>query len=451
MTLGTITSLGIGSGLDLQGMLDKLSKVDQLPITRMQAQLVNIDAKKNAYDSISTKLSSLSGSLSGLVSAFDNFKTSSSDSTIASASISGSVTSATYDLNITTLAQAEQWQSNGFASDTTPLSAGTFSFSIGGGSTYSIATDSDTNDSSKPSTPSELVAAINGLNSGATATLINTGAASNPYVIQLSAPSGTANTLTISSTPTGLSFTKTQSASDLSMTINGLSVTKSSNNVNDLISGLQFDISAIGSATITVSHDDSKISSAIQDIVKSYNDFKKTYDNAVHYSDDPKQQGILMSDFNIKDIFNRVEQPFLLYNAAGSLHSLSDIGITRNDDGTLSFDSSKLDAELVSNRDDVKQLLVGDGSSSSDSFFGHLSTVLNYVSSATGPIDSETTLFDTEKSDLNKQISQTESFLAQQKSLLELQFSNLDTVLGKLKSIGNYLTMQINSFTKSNG
>ncbi|GMT43768.1 MAG: flagellar hook-associated protein 2 [bacterium] len=451
MTLGTITSLGVGSGLDLQGMLDKLSKIDQLPVVRMRSQLVVLDAKKGAYNDISSKLNAMSGSLNALVSSFDNFKTSSSDTTIATASISGQAAVSSYDLNVTALAKAEQFQSNGFAADTTPLSAGTFSFSIGGGVTYSIATDSDTADSSEPSTPAELTAAINNLKSGATATLINTGAASNPYVIQLSAPSGTANTITINSTPTGVSFTQTQAAADLSMTINGLSVTKSSNNVGDIVTGLQFDIVATGSATISVSNDNSNISTMVKNIVDDYNSFKKTYDNAIHYSSDPRQQGVLMTDGNIKQVLDRVESPFTNYKAEGKFHSLADIGVTRNDDGTYSFDSSKLDTELVSNRDDVKQLLIGDGSSGSDSFFGHLSTVLDSVLSSNGPISSETGLFDTQESVLNTQISQTESFLQKQQSLLEMQFANLDTVLGKLKGIGNYLTMQIDSFTKISG
>ncbi len=450
MPLGTITGLGVGSGLDLQGMLDKLKVIDDIPVTIMQSKLVVLDAKNGAYNAISGKLTALSSSLNDLVGSFGKVKTSSSDSTIATASITGQTVTANYNLNISTMAQSQQLQSNGFAASTTPLSAGTFSFSIGGGASYNIAVDSNTSDSSEPSTPAELAAAINGLNSGATATLINTGAASNPYVILLSAPSGTSNTITITNAPTGISFTQTQAAADLSMTLNGLSVTKSSNNVGDLISGVQFQIINTGAVSVEVSNDNSQINGAVKNVVDAYNAFRTTYNTETHYDPDPKKQGILMSDSNIKQVLNMVEGPFLSFNpsSSGNLNSLNDIGVSRNDDGTYSFDSTKLDAALLANRNGVKQLLIGNGTSGSDSFFGHLSTALDSISNDI--IAPETTLFVTQKDDLNTQIARTSSFLQKQQDQLAMQFANLDSFLGKLKSIGNYLTVQINSFTKVN-
>ncbi len=452
MELGTITGLGVGSGLNLQSMLDKLKTIAEVPVTIMQSKLVVLDAKNGAYSAISTKLTALSSSLNDLSQSFDKVKTSSSDSTIVTASITGQTNTATYDLNVSSMAQSQQLQSNGFAASTTPLSSGTFSFSIGGGTTYSIATDSNTTDSSEPSTPAELAAAINGLNTGATATLVNTGAASNPYVILLSAPSGTANTISITSTPTGTSFTQTQSAADLSMTLNGLSVTESSNNVGNLINGIQFQIINTGAASITVSNDNSQISDSVKNTVDAYNAFRATYNTETHYDSDPKKQGILMSDSNIKQVLSRVEAPFLSFNSSSSgssanLNSLSDIGVSRNSDGTYSFDSTKLDAALLSNRAGVKQLLVGDGTSSSNSFFGHLSTALDSISNDI--ITPGETLFNTQKDNLNTQITTTNSFIQKQQDQLAMQFANLDTFLGKLKTIGNYLTIQIASFTKA--
>ena len=145
-----------------------------------------------------------------------------------------------------------------------------------------------------------------------------------------------------------------------------------------------------------------------------------------------------------------VEGPFLSFNpsSSGNLNSLSDIGVSRNDDGTYSFDSTKLDGALLANRNGVKQLLIGNGTSGSDSFFGHLSTALDSISNDI--IAPETTLFVTQKDDLNTQIARTSSFLQKQQDQLAMQFANLDSFLGKLKSIGNYLTVQINSFTKVN-
>ena len=111
--MATITSAGLGSGLDINSIISKLMQVEQQPFTAMATKEASYQAKLSAFGSLKGALSSLQAAAQTLKTAttFTGKSASMSDSTVATASASASATAGSYDIDITTLAKAHSVRS----------------------------------------------------------------------------------------------------------------------------------------------------------------------------------------------------------------------------------------------------------------------------------------------------------------------------------------------------
>ncbi|MGD9824485.1 flagellar filament capping protein FliD [Desulfobacter sp.] len=115
MGLGSITSLGLGSGLELQDILDQLREVDKVPIDIKETQKTKLEAQVVEFDSINAKLIQLkSSALSlSLESNFMERTAGISDEEIATASVISGTKQSTYTIDVHQLATKSSWQSTG--------------------------------------------------------------------------------------------------------------------------------------------------------------------------------------------------------------------------------------------------------------------------------------------------------------------------------------------------
>lgn len=136
-----ISSPGIGSNLDINGIVAKLMQAEARPLTALARKEASFQAKLSAFGTLSGSLSALQTALGTLntESTFKGVNASSSESTVFSASATSSASPGTYSVNVTQLAQAQTISSAGQASTTATIGAGasttlTFQFgTIGGG------------------------------------------------------------------------------------------------------------------------------------------------------------------------------------------------------------------------------------------------------------------------------------------------------------------------------
>ena len=115
---GSITTLGIGSGLDLQDILDQLREAESAPITAKETEKTELQTRINAYNSVNSKLFSLkSKALSlSLESEFLKTKTIVSDEDVLTASANDGIESSSYSVEVTQKAKYSSWQLNEGAS-----------------------------------------------------------------------------------------------------------------------------------------------------------------------------------------------------------------------------------------------------------------------------------------------------------------------------------------------
>lgn len=389
-----ISSPGIGSNLDVNGIVSKLMQAEAQPLTALDKKEATFQAKLTAYGTLRGALSSFQSALSGLnsISKFQQMKASVADSTIVSASATSVAAAGTYSVEVTGLAQNQKVNSNGYSSTGAVIGTGTFTIQYGTydsmGNTFTVnpnkSTQTVTIDTAH-NTLSGIRDAINSANIGVSATIVNDGTASGNRLVVTSKDSGAANSLKItvadgsdgSNTdasglsqlafdPTALvgagkNMTEITAAKDATLKVDGISMTKSTNTVTDAINGVTLNLAkvAVGTPTnVTVSRDTASITSAVDSFVKAYNDINKNIKDLTSYNPTTKQGGLLLGDSSARSIQSqlRAAMSTSLQGNGSTLTQLSNVGISFQRDGTLALDSSKLSNAINNNFSDLAGL-----------------------------------------------------------------------------------------------
>lgn len=421
----TISSPGIGSGLDINGIVAKLMAVESQPLKALDTKEAAYQAKLSAYGTLSGALSSFQSSLSGLndPAKFQSLKASSSDATVASASASSIAVAGSYALDISKIAQSQKLVAAGQTSTSTAIGLGgttTLNFDFGTisgtltpyvpatgtGGTYAVAppttflsNGSGVKTVTIDATNNSLTGirdAINNAKIGVTASIVNDGGAS-PYRLVLSSDNaGASNSIKItadaggdaavtaflSHDPTGAvgvtqNLQQTLVGQNTEMTVNGVFVSKTSSTLTDVVPGVTLTALKIGTSTISVAQDNSGVTSAVDAFVKGYNDLAKTLKDSSSYDPATKKAGILQGDASVRTIQSQIRALMgraLTGNFAYT--TLSQVGITFQKDGTLALDSSKLTTALSANPVDVAALFSATGKAS-DSLVSYVSSTSN--------------------------------------------------------------------------
>ncbi len=118
MATGSITTLGLGSGLELQNILDQLKDADRASINAKENQKTQLQEKITAYNQVNAKLFNIKSDTLSLSLESDFLKTSAqvSDEEVITATANDGIAAASYDLEVTQKARYNSWQSVGVAS-----------------------------------------------------------------------------------------------------------------------------------------------------------------------------------------------------------------------------------------------------------------------------------------------------------------------------------------------
>ncbi len=393
------------TNLDVNSIVSQLMTVERQPIAKLNVKEAGYQAKLSAYGSVKGAVSGFQSIVQGLSSAsnFQTLKATPSDSTIFSASAASTAVAGTYSLEVTSLAQAQALVATGQTSSTAAISDGvdtviTFDFgtiAIGAGSFDSgtgkytgagfTSNGDGTTDITIDSSNNSLQGirdAINAAQMGVTATIINDGSGT-PYRLSLSSDSlGVSNSMKITTSggdgtiatllahdPAGLPaaqhLSETVTAQNADFEVNGVTVSKTSNTISDVISGVTLTLSKVTASpvTLTVARDTATVSSSIASFVKSYNDLATTLKNFSAYDATNQKGAILLGDSTVRSLQSQLRS---MLNAAvtgtsGTLTTLSDVGVSFKKDGTLEVNQTKLNSVMSSNFSDIASLFASVG------------------------------------------------------------------------------------------
>ena len=265
-----LSALNAGSGINAKNLVDQLVAAERAPRESMiNEKIQDATADISGYGQLSASLSALRTAVADLKDQRDFAGTLvTAESNAVSYQVTDVTQTGTYAIEVNSLAQRRQLVSGGYATATTTIGGGS-SITVditAGGSTQSIEIDDPT--------PQAVVDAINAAGGAVTARLVDDGSGSNAFKVLLSGGLGTANNFTVSSSDSALSFgTQITAAADACVTIDGLTITRPNNTLDDVLPGMTMTSNAptTSAESVTVSRDTSSVETAVVSFVDVLN------------------------------------------------------------------------------------------------------------------------------------------------------------------------------------
>ncbi len=398
--MASIESLGLGSGVLTTDLVEQIISAEkEVTELRLDNRQELIEAKITAYGEIQSLMSTMQSAVNKLASPSTSgaTKATSSDEDILTVSSSITADPGTYTVEVLNTAKSHSLATAAYESFDEIVGTGTLTFSFGT-NTYDedgnitgqeLNTDRKTetitiDDSNR--TLSGIRDAINNAGIGVKASIINDGTGYRLQVV--SSESGVENAMRIEATDesgnpltTGLAalaynedqngtanLEETARGEDAKLSVNGLSITRSSNTVTEVINGVTLTLNSadVGkTVSVNVSPDTDALTENIQAFVDAYNELKSFTDDLSGYAAETEQAGLLLGDSTIRNIQSQIRslisQPIAGLN--GKYRSLTELGVNTNKDNDflLDFDTTKFQTAINDERESIVGILAKAG------------------------------------------------------------------------------------------
>ncbi len=488
-TTGTISSAGIGSGIDVNGIISKLMAIEQQPLNNLktkeasyQAKLTAFGTLKGAFSSVQTAVDSLNSGLR-----FENMAATPSDATVLSASANTAATAGSYSINVLGQAQSQSIATNtGFSDMTSNLAGADGQIKIELGTTS--GTTFTANSGSSPITidisasNSSLGAvrdAINNAGAGVTARIVNVGGSSgDSYKLVVTSNSTGANQsmriTTWDSTGTtqltddtglaqfsfdpsktagtGNEFAVNLAAQDAHIQVNNLDIYRPTNTISDAITGVTLTLTKTGTTNLTVAKDTSGVTSALQAFVTAYNAAAQQVRTLSAYNATTQTASILTGDSGARSLKDALTQMlnFSVTTESSNISTLADVGITIQRDGTLQFNQAKLASALSSNSNAVAQLFKG-GYNGATGLASRLNAIMTGVmDNQNGTLATSTNGINSTITDIQNQETSLAKRLQQVQANYQAEFAAMDSTVSSWNTTSSYLTQQLAALLGTN-
>jgi flagellar hook-associated protein 2 len=442
---GILSSLGLGSGLDVSSIITALVNAAQ---AAPQAQITNQTNTDNAQiaglTALQTALSGLQTALTELTSpttyqtytaAFSANSTSASG--VGTASTLPDASPGTYSVDVTQLATAQTSVSSPLGSGAA-VGAGTLEIGVGSNTINVAVSASDT----LQTIASNINSAASSGGVGVTASVV--AGKNGDQLVLTSTQTGTANAFTVSANATsssGLSALASQlntpstPAANAELTLDGIPVTSATNNVTGALTGVTMNLTSTGTSTLTIAQSTTPITTAVNDFVTAYNTYNSEVSELSSYNASTGHAGVLFGDSTLQAIQNQISQVIGSTLNGNSIGNLASLGITRNQDGSLALNNLTLANDLSSNPSAVQNLFA-----STNGVATQLSNLVTNYSSSSGIIQTRINDLNTNVSNLSSQQTALNARMATYQQQLVKQYTSLDTLMSSLNNTSSYLT-----------
>lgn len=395
-----LSSAGIGSGLDVTGIVSQLMSIEQRPLTALTTKQSDYKAKLSAFGSIQSGISSFQSTLKKLSDPknLQTIKATVADTNVLGTSGGAGAVPGDYSIEVTKLAQSQKLASAGQLNAQAVVGTGTLTFDFGTISGGTLGTDGKYSGSaftsngagskqvtidSSNNTLNGIRDAINSASIGVTASVINDGGAT-PYRLALSnSQTGEASSMKISvsgdaalgnllnhdpANSSGQALTQTVAAQNAALKVDGLDISKPSNTFSDVVPGVTLTLKKTnaGSPTnLSVTRDTNAVKANVQEFVDGYNKLTGSLKSLTSYDMTSKKGAALYGDSSVRNMLGQLRGLVTgtITGGASSLTRLSDAGISYQADGTLKLDATKLQTVIDTQFDQLPGLFAASGAS----------------------------------------------------------------------------------------
>ena len=312
-----VQALGAGAGFDTKKIVEALVNAEKVPQeSRINSKISEAEDKISGLGKAVSILNVVKDAASRLNDAkdFKTFAVSNSQTKAFSATSTSSARAGSNNISVSQIAQEQRSVSNAFASETSKFNSGTITLSLSVGST------------------------------------------TNRYRIQLIGETGSEKAFSLTSSDSAISFSSVQSASDAQLNVNGIDFTRSSNVIDDVLTGVSMTLNTAtdGTANLNISQDNNEARANIVDFVSIYNEAQRQLKELTNSS----IGGELAGDSIFRSLTSTLRTTILSTSSSAgtNIANLSDMGISVSRSGELEVNDTKLDNALSNNYSDVIQM-----------------------------------------------------------------------------------------------
>ena len=469
--MATLSSPGIGSGLDVKSLVNQLVELEKRPLAAVQLRTAAAQTRLSVVGQIKGQLAALDDALAKLQleSTYTAMRVSSSSPAV-SGTAAFTALGGSYTVQVNQLARGQVVQSAALSG---PVGSGTMTIQMGEWQTGPVFAPGSapgiTVNVSAGDTLADIATKINNATSDVKASVINDGGGQR--LVLRSASTGVTQGFRIQVSDgdgndtdnNGLSrlaydpaagtfgLTLTQTAQNTLASVDGISVSSTDRTLANVIPGVTLTVNEVTSqpVTVEVGRDSGVTRKAIEAFVEAYNQLNKTLTEAVRYDPQSRQAGPLQGDTTIVTLQAALRR-LIAADGPGpaDLQRWSDLGVQMARDGSLTINSSKLDTALQQPAV-LKELLSSDGPVK-----GLARQLRDFTSGAVasnGRMTLKTKAVEAEIRRLNEQAQRINEKASRTEQRLLAQYSRLDSTLSQLSALNSYVTQQVAQWNKKSG
>jgi flagellar hook-associated protein 2 len=436
------SSGGLGAGIDVSAMVQASLAPQQAELAVLQGDQTTIMNEQTALNSFNNDLQTLQNAVFALTDPagqLTDASATSSNSAVLTASATAGTPSGSHTITVSALATTSSAYSNAVATSSTPIATGTLAIQVGSNAAQTVTIDNTNN------TLDGLAAAINNNTSlGVTASVITD--ANGARLALVSNTSGAPGNLTITPSAGVVGFNTGVTGANAALNVDGIPISSTTNTVSSAIPGVTLSLTGVTSGvpvSVTTGPDITQQQDAVNSFVSAYNTVIGDI-NTQSTIGTNGQPGPLGTDSTLA-----LTQGELLSAVAfsttgnGNVNSLADLGISLNNDGTLSVDSGTLATALQSNPTAIQSFFQA---TTTGSFGANLTTALNDVANpVTGAVATDITGLAQSQTSITQQISDFQSQLTTQTQQLTQEYVQVDTTLQELPELLDQINQQLSS------
>lgn len=464
----TISSAGVGSGLDVKSIVTQLVAIEKQPLQQLQTKATAFQTQLSLYGKIKSQASALGDAAALLAGAsgWNAQKASSSNPAAVGVTAGTSAVAAGLSVDVQQLARAQSTATVGVAAGVAAGAAGALSIELGSwtGAVFTVGASAPISVAiGAADTVSAIASKINSANAGVTATVLRDGA--NERLVIRSATTGDAAGFRLN-TPAdpglaGLGFTNPsdgvgfvgQTALNAQVKINGVGVVSATNKMADVIPGVTLQLNQVTTAPveITVQNDLDAVQKNIQGFVDAYNALNQTLADATKYTPATKTGGPLQGDATTMGLQNTLRAILGSSSVGSSFARLSDVGIERQTDGSLKINATKL-TSAQQDLSNLKNLFATNNGDATTNGFGlKVRDFSRGLVAFDGLVSNKSTALQGSISRNSKDQDRVTDRASRVEAQLYKQYSALDAQMAQLNGLNSYVTAQLAQWNKSTG
>lgn len=465
-----LTSLNTGSGVDTDSLVSGLVQAQFAAKTAaLTARTTALTAQISAAGSLKNTIANFSKALGTLTSGgtLQTQPVSSNSNVLSASAIAGSqVGSLNASITVNALATAQGTRSTVAVADRTAtiatgtltLTLGTATYNAGGTAmeSFTAGTAAAVSINVTDGSLDGIAAAINAANAGVTANVITD--QDGQAVLSLKGTTGAAQAFTLKADDGASALAQfdigvgvgvlTGTAANANLTVDGVTVQRSSNTVTDLLPGVNLQLKAVSTTPVSLSttRPTDALTQAISDFVETYNG---VYAEAKSMTD--AINGDLKMDPAAKTLLRSLQglttKTMVSGAASGAPSTLAQLGIATNRDGTLTIDTNTLNTVLAAYPAEVEAMFATT-SGNAVGLNSALASISLAASSSVFGLGASTERYTKTKTDIATQQADISVQSESMTTRLTQQFATMNSRVTAYKATQTFLENQIKAWNK---